>query len=158
MSGLPGPSKNLVALTEPKLGPAACFPTDSGPASCLSGTSLGWPLPPRPFYSFVPPMPGPNQHGLAGTSSPETGLMGSEFHLGFSLLQCQDLLSQTSSPLSQNDSCTARSADLLLPPGDTGRRRHDSLHDPAAPSRAERFRIQVGQEAGVLQPGVPSFL
>ncbi|XP_054414704.1 ankyrin repeat and SAM domain-containing protein 1A isoform X3 [Pongo abelii] len=60
----------------------------------------------------------------------------------FSQLRCQDLLSQTSSPLSQNDSCTGRSADLLLPPGDTGRRRHDSLHDPTAPSRAERFRIQ----------------
>ncbi|XP_077017656.1 ankyrin repeat and SAM domain-containing protein 1A isoform X3 [Tamandua tetradactyla] len=59
----------------------------------------------------------------------------------FSQLRCQDLLSQTSSPLSQNDSCTGRSADLLLPP-DTGRRRHDSLHDPAAHSRAERFRIQ----------------
>ena len=72
--------------------------------------------------------------------------MGSKVYLGFSPLQCQDLLSQTSSPLSQNDSCTGRSADLLLPPGDTGRRRHDSLHDPAAPSRAERFRIQVGQE------------
>lgn len=77
--------------------------------------------------------------------------MGSEFHLDFSLLQCQDLLSQTSSPLSQNDSCTGRSSDLLLPPGDTGRRRHDCLHDPAAPSRAERFRIQVGQEEGCGQ-------
>lgn len=83
--------------------------------------------------------------------------MGSQFHLAVSPLQCQDLLSQTSSPLSQNDSCTARSADLLLPPGDTGRRRHDSLHDPAAPSRVERFRIQVGQE-GLLLTGVPSFL
>ncbi|XP_029422764.1 ankyrin repeat and SAM domain-containing protein 1A isoform X1 [Nannospalax galili] len=60
----------------------------------------------------------------------------------FSQLRCQDLISQTSSPLSQNDSCTGRSADLLLPSADTGRRRHDSLHDLAAPSRAERFRVQ----------------
>ena len=70
--------------------------------------------------------------------------MSLKSHLDFSPLQCQDLLSQTSSPLSQNDSCTGRSADLLLPSGDTGRRRHDSLQDPAAPSRVERFRIQVG--------------
>uniref|UniRef100_G1RAS5 Ankyrin repeat and sterile alpha motif domain containing 1A n=1 Tax=Nomascus leucogenys TaxID=61853 RepID=G1RAS5_NOMLE len=69
----------------------------------------------------------------------------------FSQLRCQDLLSQTSSPLSQNDSCTGRSADLLLPPGDTGRRHHDSLHDPAAPSRAERFRIQ---DLPVLPPSL----
>ncbi|XP_031204170.1 ankyrin repeat and SAM domain-containing protein 1A isoform X2 [Mastomys coucha] len=60
----------------------------------------------------------------------------------FSQLRCQDLISQTSSPLSQNDSCTGRSADLLLPLADTSRRRHDSLHDPGAASRAERFRIQ----------------
>ncbi|XP_034379931.1 ankyrin repeat and SAM domain-containing protein 1A isoform X5 [Arvicanthis niloticus] len=59
----------------------------------------------------------------------------------FSQLRCQDLISQTSSPLSQNDSCTGRSADLLLPSADTSRRRHDSLHDPGA-SRAERFRVQ----------------
>lgn len=76
------------------------------------------------------------------------------------LLQCQDLLSQTSSPLSQNDSCTARSADLLLPPGDSGRRRPDSLPDPAAPSRAERFRVQVSRKWGCRRvpssPGPPS--
>lgn len=66
------------------------------------------------------------------------------------------MLSQTSSPLSQNDSCTARSADLLLPPGDTGRRRHDSLHDPAAPSRAERFRIQEEHREARLTLRPPS--
>ncbi|XP_049621194.1 ankyrin repeat and SAM domain-containing protein 1A isoform X2 [Suncus etruscus] len=60
----------------------------------------------------------------------------------FSQLRCQDLLSQTSSPLSQNDSCTAWSADLLLPHGDAGRRRHDSLHETAAPSRLEHLRVQ----------------
>ncbi|XP_069344750.1 ankyrin repeat and SAM domain-containing protein 1A isoform X3 [Eulemur rufifrons] len=74
----------------------------------------------------------------------------------FSQLRCQDLLSQTSSPLSQNDSCTGRSADLLLPPGDTGRRRHDSFHDPAAPSRAERFRIQEEHHEAKLTLRPPS--
>uniref|UniRef100_A0A8C4PU46 Ankyrin repeat and sterile alpha motif domain containing 1A n=1 Tax=Equus asinus asinus TaxID=83772 RepID=A0A8C4PU46_EQUAS len=74
----------------------------------------------------------------------------------FSQLRCQDLLSQTSSPLSQNDSCTGRSADLLLPPGDTGRRRHDCLHDPAAPSRAERFRIQEEHREAKLTLRPPS--
>uniref|UniRef100_A0A8C4PU44 Ankyrin repeat and sterile alpha motif domain containing 1A n=1 Tax=Equus asinus asinus TaxID=83772 RepID=A0A8C4PU44_EQUAS len=67
-----------------------------------------------------------------------------------------NLLSQTSSPLSQNDSCTGRSADLLLPPGDTGRRRHDCLHDPAAPSRAERFRIQEEHREAKLTLRPPS--
>ncbi|XP_045049132.2 ankyrin repeat and SAM domain-containing protein 1A isoform X3 [Desmodus rotundus] len=74
----------------------------------------------------------------------------------FSQLRCQDLLSQTSSPLSQNDSCTARSADLLLPPGDTGRRRHDSLPDPVAPSRVERFRIQEEHREARLTLRPPS--
>ncbi|XP_014441655.1 ankyrin repeat and SAM domain-containing protein 1A isoform X4 [Tupaia chinensis] len=74
----------------------------------------------------------------------------------FSQLRCQDLLSQTSSPLSQSDSCTGRSADLLLPPGDTGRRRHDSLHDPAAPTRAERFRIQEEHREAKLTLRPPS--
>ncbi|XP_029389040.1 ankyrin repeat and SAM domain-containing protein 1A isoform X3 [Mus pahari] len=60
----------------------------------------------------------------------------------FSQLRCQDIISQTSSPLSQNDSCTGRSADLLLPSADTSRRRHDSLPDPGAASRADRFRVQ----------------
>ncbi|KAF6112693.1 ankyrin repeat and sterile alpha motif domain containing 1A [Phyllostomus discolor] len=74
----------------------------------------------------------------------------------FSQLRCQDLLSQTSSPLSQSDSCTARSADLLLPPGDTGRRRHDSLPDPTAPSRAERFRMQEEHREARLTLRPPS--
>ncbi|XP_076714981.1 ankyrin repeat and SAM domain-containing protein 1A isoform X8 [Callospermophilus lateralis] len=76
--------------------------------------------------------------------------------LRFLPLQCQDLISQTSSPLSQNDSCTGRSADLLLPSGDTGRRRHDSLQDPAAPSRAERFRIQEEHREAKLTLRPPS--
>lgn len=65
-----------------------------------------------------------------------------EFHQ-FLAQQCQDLISQTSSPLSQNDSCTGRSAELLLPSTDTSRRRHDSPYDPGAASRVERFRVQV---------------
>lgn len=66
-----------------------------------------------------------------------------EFHQ-FLAQQCQDLISQTSSPLSQNDSCTGRSAELLLlPSADTSRRRHDSPYDPGAASRVERFRVQV---------------
>ncbi|XP_075835796.1 ankyrin repeat and SAM domain-containing protein 1A isoform X5 [Microtus pennsylvanicus] len=60
----------------------------------------------------------------------------------FSQLRCQDLISQTSSPLSQSDSCTGRSAELLLPSADTSRRRHDSPYDPGAASRVERFRVQ----------------
>ncbi|XP_061255016.1 ankyrin repeat and SAM domain-containing protein 1A isoform X6 [Bos javanicus] len=74
----------------------------------------------------------------------------------FSQLRCQDLFSQTSSPLSQNDSCAGRSADLLLPPGDAGRRPHDSLHEPAAPSRAERFRTQEEHREAKLTLRPPS--
>ncbi|XP_052600340.1 ankyrin repeat and SAM domain-containing protein 1A isoform X3 [Peromyscus californicus insignis] len=72
----------------------------------------------------------------------------------FSQLRCQDLISQTSSPLSQNDSCTGRSADLLLPSADTSRRRHDSPYDPGAASRAERFRVQEepGETKLTLRP------
>ncbi|XP_031422453.1 ankyrin repeat and SAM domain-containing protein 1A isoform X3 [Clupea harengus] len=40
-----------------------------------------------------------------------------------SQIRCQDLMSQTSSPLSHMDSYTGRSMDPLLPPGDSGRRR-----------------------------------
>lgn len=141
-----------MALTVPELGPEARLPT--GP--CPSMPSVWWLLGVGPqlnglSHGYTCPCGALSSPGLAGTSSLGTDLMGSKFYLDFSPLQCQDLLSQTSSPLSQNDSCTGRSADLLLPPGDTGRRRHDSLHDPAAPSRAERFRVQVGQEGGCEQ-------
>uniref|UniRef100_A0A5F9DA32 Ankyrin repeat and sterile alpha motif domain containing 1A n=1 Tax=Oryctolagus cuniculus TaxID=9986 RepID=A0A5F9DA32_RABIT len=74
----------------------------------------------------------------------------------FSQLRCQDLLSQTSSPLSQSDSCTGRSADLLLPSVDTGRRRHESLHEPAAPSRTERCRTQEEHREAKLTLRPPS--
>lgn len=63
--------------------------------------------------------------------------------IGACLFQCQDLMSQTSSPLSQNDSCTGRSADLLLPSGDTGKRQHDRGTEVAPYSRAERYKAQV---------------
>ncbi|XP_007483780.1 ankyrin repeat and SAM domain-containing protein 1A isoform X1 [Monodelphis domestica] len=74
----------------------------------------------------------------------------------FSQLRCQDLLSQTSSPLSQNDSCTGRSADLLLPPGDTGKRRHDSCQDMAARGRVERFQTQEDPREAKLTLRPPS--
>ncbi|EHB06965.1 Ankyrin repeat and SAM domain-containing protein 1A, partial [Heterocephalus glaber] len=74
----------------------------------------------------------------------------------FSQLRCQDLLSQTSSPLSQNDSCTGQSADLLLPSGDTSRRRHDGLQDPAAPPQAEPFRVQEEPREAKLTLRPPS--
>uniref|UniRef100_A0A8I6AJG9 Ankyrin repeat and sterile alpha motif domain containing 1A n=1 Tax=Rattus norvegicus TaxID=10116 RepID=A0A8I6AJG9_RAT len=74
----------------------------------------------------------------------------------FSQLRCQDLISQTSSPLSQNDSCTGRSADLLLPSVDTSRRRHDSLHDPGTTSRAEHFRVQEEPSESKLTLRPPS--
>ncbi|KAI1230963.1 hypothetical protein IHE44_0008399 [Lamprotornis superbus] len=61
----------------------------------------------------------------------------------FSQLRCQDLMSQTSSPLSQNDSCTGRSADLLLPSGgDTAKRQHDRGTEVTPYSRAERYKAQ----------------
>lgn len=62
---------------------------------------------------------------------------------GVCSFQCQDLMSQTSSPLSQNDSCTGRSADLLLPSGDTAKRQHDRGTELAPYSRAERYKAQV---------------
>uniref|UniRef100_A0A803VZU1 Ankyrin repeat and sterile alpha motif domain containing 1A n=1 Tax=Ficedula albicollis TaxID=59894 RepID=A0A803VZU1_FICAL len=49
----------------------------------------------------------------------------------------------TSSPLSQNDSCTGRSADLLLPSGDTAKRQHDRGTEAAPYARAERYKAQV---------------
>lgn len=52
-------------------------------------------------------------------------------------------MSQTSSPLSQSDSCTGRSADLLLPLGDTGKKRQESSRDIASFPRTDRIKIQV---------------
>ncbi|XP_060087454.1 ankyrin repeat and SAM domain-containing protein 1A isoform X12 [Heteronotia binoei] len=60
----------------------------------------------------------------------------------FSQLRCQDLISQTSSPLSQSDSCTGRSADLLLPLGDTGKKRQESSRDTASYPRTDRIKTQ----------------
>ncbi|XP_074833326.1 ankyrin repeat and SAM domain-containing protein 1A isoform X4 [Carettochelys insculpta] len=74
----------------------------------------------------------------------------------FSQLRCQDLMSQTSSPLSQNDSYTGRSAELLLPPGDTGKRRHDSGHDAAAHPRADRYKVQEEHRESRLTLRPPS--
>ncbi|XP_068275495.1 ankyrin repeat and SAM domain-containing protein 1A isoform X2 [Nyctibius grandis] len=74
----------------------------------------------------------------------------------FSQLRCQDLVSQTSSPLSQNDSCTGRSADLLLPSGDTGKRQHDRGTEVAPYSRAERYKAQEDRRESKLTLRPPS--
>ncbi|XP_072742354.1 ankyrin repeat and SAM domain-containing protein 1A isoform X1 [Ciconia boyciana] len=74
----------------------------------------------------------------------------------FSQLRCQDLMSQTSSPLSQNDSCTGRSADLLLPSGDTGKRQHDRGTEVAPYSRAERYKAQEDRRESKLTLRPPS--
>ncbi|NXC17643.1 ANS1A protein, partial [Corythaeola cristata] len=74
----------------------------------------------------------------------------------FSQLRCQDLMSQTSSPLSQNDSCTGRSADLLLPSGDTGKRQHDRGTEFAPYSRAERYKAQEDRRESKLTLRPPS--
>uniref|UniRef100_A0A8C4UYK3 Ankyrin repeat and sterile alpha motif domain containing 1A n=1 Tax=Falco tinnunculus TaxID=100819 RepID=A0A8C4UYK3_FALTI len=47
----------------------------------------------------------------------------------------------------QNDSCTGRSADLLLPSGDTGKRQHDRGTEVAPYSRAERYKAQDRRES-----------
>ncbi|XP_005309749.2 ankyrin repeat and SAM domain-containing protein 1A isoform X20 [Chrysemys picta bellii] len=74
----------------------------------------------------------------------------------FSQLRCQDLMSQTSSPLSQTDSYTGRSAELLLPSGDTGKRRHDSGHDAASHARADRYKAQEEHRESRLTLRPPS--
>ncbi|XP_071435013.1 ankyrin repeat and SAM domain-containing protein 1A isoform X1 [Pithys albifrons albifrons] len=74
----------------------------------------------------------------------------------FSQLRCQDLMSQTSSPLSQNDSCTGRSADLLLPSGDTSKRQHDYGTEVAPYSRAERYKAQEDRRESKLTLRPPS--
>ncbi|XP_055675597.1 ankyrin repeat and SAM domain-containing protein 1A isoform X8 [Falco peregrinus] len=74
----------------------------------------------------------------------------------FSQLRCQDLMSQTSSPVSQNDSCTGRSADLLLPSGDTGKRQHDRGTEVAPYSRAERYKAQEDRRESKLTLRPPS--
>ncbi|XP_062997553.1 ankyrin repeat and SAM domain-containing protein 1A isoform X2 [Elgaria multicarinata webbii] len=74
----------------------------------------------------------------------------------FSQLRCQDLISQTSSPLSQSDSCTGRSADLLLPLGDVGRKRHESSHDIASYPRTERLKAQEERRESKLTLRPPS--
>uniref|UniRef100_A0A8D2QPI2 Ankyrin repeat and sterile alpha motif domain containing 1A n=1 Tax=Zosterops lateralis melanops TaxID=1220523 RepID=A0A8D2QPI2_ZOSLA len=72
----------------------------------------------------------------------------------FSQLRCQDLMSQTSSPLSQNDSCTGRSADLLLPSGDTAKRQHDL--EPLVASHLCFFPMQEDRRESKLTLRPPS--
>ncbi|XP_071624484.1 ankyrin repeat and SAM domain-containing protein 1A isoform X12 [Heliangelus exortis] len=74
----------------------------------------------------------------------------------FSQLRCQDLMSQTSSLLSQNDSCTGRSADLLLPSGDTGKRQHDRGTEVAPYSRVGSYKAQEDRRESKLTLRPPS--
>uniref|UniRef100_A0A669QHB7 Ankyrin repeat and sterile alpha motif domain containing 1A n=1 Tax=Phasianus colchicus TaxID=9054 RepID=A0A669QHB7_PHACC len=74
----------------------------------------------------------------------------------FSQLRCQDLMSQTSSPLSQNDSCTGRSADVLLPSGDSGKRQHEPWHGPAVASHLRSFPFQEDRRESKLTLRPPS--
>uniref|UniRef100_A0A452IY71 Uncharacterized protein n=1 Tax=Gopherus agassizii TaxID=38772 RepID=A0A452IY71_9SAUR len=71
-------------------------------------------------------------------------------------LQCQDLMSQTSSPLSQTDSYTGRSADPLLPSGDSGKRQCDSGRDAASHPRADRYKAQEEHRESRLTLRPPS--
>lgn len=89
----------------------------------------------------VSPLNGQCRGSDGGTAQPK--LTGSL--CGVCSFQCQDLMSQTSSPLSQNDSSTGRSADLLLPSGDTAKRQHDRGTEVATYSRAERYKAQVSE-------------
>uniref|UniRef100_A0A8C2U518 Ankyrin repeat and sterile alpha motif domain containing 1A n=1 Tax=Coturnix japonica TaxID=93934 RepID=A0A8C2U518_COTJA len=73
----------------------------------------------------------------------------------FSQLRCQDLMSQTSSPLSQNDSCS-RSADLLLPSVDSGKRQHELMHGPAVASHLHSFPFQEDRRESKLTLRPPS--
>lgn len=59
----------------------------------------------------------------------------------FSQLRYQDLVSQTSSPASQ-DSYTGRSADLLLPSGDSGRKRREVNQGSTSQTRADKHKGQ----------------
>ncbi|KAF4096984.1 hypothetical protein G5714_022953 [Onychostoma macrolepis] len=76
-----------------------------------------------------------------------------------SQIRCQDLMSQTSSPLSHSDSYT-RSMDPLLPAGDSGRRRGpDSEYDVAIrqrpndrPQPQERFEERQREPRLTLRP------
>ncbi|KPP69410.1 hypothetical protein Z043_111837 [Scleropages formosus] len=66
---------------------------------------------------------------------------------------CQELVSQTSSPLSQMDSYTGRSLDPLLPLGDSARRRAaEPEYDVCHRSRSERQRPHDKQEERHQEP------
>ncbi|NXN10890.1 ANS1A protein, partial [Indicator maculatus] len=74
----------------------------------------------------------------------------------FSQLRCQDLISQTSLPLSQSDSFTGRSGDLLLPSGDTARRQHEHGTEAAPYCKAEHYRAQEQRRESKLTLRPPS--
>ena len=67
-------------------------------------------------------------------------------------LQCQDLPgSQSSSPLSQMESYTGRSMDLLLPAGEAGRKKvRDTDYDVSQRHHSERHRSHVSLSSSVF--------
>nr|XP_043895084.1 ankyrin repeat and SAM domain-containing protein 1A isoform X1 [Solea senegalensis]XP_043895090.1 ankyrin repeat and SAM domain-containing protein 1A isoform X1 [Solea senegalensis] len=71
-----------------------------------------------------------------------------------SQIRCQDLPgSQTSSPLSQMESCTGRSMDPLLPVAETGRKKvPDSDYDVTQRYRSERHRTHERYEEQHREP------
>ncbi|XP_069489589.1 ankyrin repeat and SAM domain-containing protein 1A isoform X3 [Ambystoma mexicanum] len=70
--------------------------------------------------------------------------------------QLRDLHPQTSHPLSQYDSCTWKSTEHLIPPGDAGRRRQDESHEVAAHPRVDRAPSQEDRRESKLTLRPPS--
>uniref|UniRef100_A0A8C7M6D7 Ankyrin repeat and sterile alpha motif domain containing 1A n=1 Tax=Oncorhynchus kisutch TaxID=8019 RepID=A0A8C7M6D7_ONCKI len=71
-----------------------------------------------------------------------------------SQIRCQDLVSQTSSPISHMDSYTGRSMDPILPLGEPGGRKGPNPEYDVAPhrSRSERHRSHERYEERHLEP------
>ncbi|MFT7812925.1 ankyrin repeat and SAM domain-containing protein 1A-like isoform X1 [Arapaima gigas] len=70
-----------------------------------------------------------------------------------SQIRCQELVSQTSSPLSQMDTYSGHSIDPLLPSGDSGRRKAvEADYDMCHRSRSERHRLHDKHEEWQREP------
>ncbi|XP_078500408.1 ankyrin repeat and SAM domain-containing protein 1A isoform X6 [Lissotriton helveticus] len=70
--------------------------------------------------------------------------------------QLKDLQSQGSHPMSLYESCTWKSTEHLLPPGDAGRRRQDGSHDMASHHRVDRAASQEDRRESKLTLRPPS--
>ncbi|XP_069094920.1 ankyrin repeat and SAM domain-containing protein 1A isoform X5 [Pleurodeles waltl] len=70
--------------------------------------------------------------------------------------QLKDLQSQESHPLSPYESCTWKSTEHLLPPGDAGRRRQDGSHDMTSHHRVDRAASQEERRESKLTLRPPS--